>query len=93
MGIRAALGATRRQLSSLVLSQTSRLVIFGVTLGLVLAWLGAGLIRAFLYQTEPFDPITIGTVIVLIGALALSVSLRPAWRAGRIDLARVLREP
>lgn len=92
MGVRAALGATRSHLSALVLSQTTRLVGLGIGAGLLLIRLGAGLIRAFLYRVEPFDVPTMGTVIVLMFGLAIAVTLRPALRAARVDLASVLRE-
>jgi predicted permease len=92
MGIRAALGARGSQLGSLLLSDTFRLVGMGLLLGFGLAWLGAGTIRAFLFQVEPFDPFVTGGVAALIIVLALAVSLRPALAAARIDLARVLRQ-
>lgn len=92
MGVRAALGATRPQLSRLILAETARLVVLGVMTGGVLAWFGAGLIRTFLFRVEPFDVATIGTIVSGVLLLALGVSLRPAFRAGRVDLARVLRE-
>ena len=92
MGIRAALGATRGQLGAIVLRETARLIGLGLMVGLGLAWLGAGTIRAFLFQVQPFDPVTIGGVAVTILALAMLVSLRPALRAARVDLSRVLRE-
>jgi ABC-type antimicrobial peptide transport system permease subunit len=92
MGIRAALGASRRQIRSLVLSETVRLVGAGLLLGFALAWVGASTIRAFLFQVEPFDPlVTIGVATMLV-ALAIAVSVRPAVSASRVDLARVLRE-
>jgi len=65
---------------------------FGQTRPRRLAWLGAGLIRAFLYRTEPFDLLTISTVVVLMFGLTMAVTLRPALGAARVDLARVLRE-
>ena len=91
MGIRAALGATRRQLGSIVLAETGRLIGFGLLAGLLLAWLGAGTIRAFLFQVEPLDPLTLVAVAGLILLLTLSVSLRAAFRVGRVDLGQVLR--
>lgn len=75
-----------------MLSETFRLVGAGLLLGFALSWLGAGTIRAFLFQVEPFDPLVTGGVAAAIVALALVVSLRPALAATRIDLARVLRE-
>jgi predicted permease len=92
MGIRAALGATRRQLGGLVLGETTRLVGGGIVLGLILAWAGGGLVRGLLFQVEPLDPAALGVVVLLMAGLAAAVSLRPALRAGRVDLLSVLRE-
>jgi predicted permease len=92
MGVRAALGASRSQLSARVLSQTTRLVGMGIGVGLLLTWLGAGLIRAFLFRIEAFDLPTIATVIVVMFGLTMAVTLRPALRAASVDLARLLRE-
>jgi hypothetical protein len=92
LGVRAALGATRSQLSGLVLSQTTRLVGLGIGAGLVLIWLGAGLIRSFLFHVEPFDLPTMSVIVALMFGLAMVVTLRPALSAARVDLARILRE-
>jgi len=92
MGIRAALGATRSALGGLLLLQTVRLVGLGLVVGLGLAWLGAGTIRSFLFEVQPFDPATLVAVSATILALALAVSLKPAIAAMRMDVARILRE-
>jgi putative ABC transport system permease protein len=92
MGIRAALGATGRQLGGIVLAETARLVGIGLAAGLLFAWMEADLIRSFLFRIKPFDPITIGGVTVAIVAMAVVVSLKPALRAARVDLAQVLRD-
>ncbi len=91
MGIRAALGATRRQLGLIVLAETIRLTGIGILVGLGLAWTGTSTIRSFLFQVEPFDPTTVGAVSALILVLALAVSLRAALRVAHVDLASVLR--
>lgn len=91
IGIRAALGARGAQLRALLLQDTLRLVGGGLVVGYFLAWLASGTIRAFLFQVEPFDPLVTGGVGVTIIVLALVVSLRPAFAATRLDLARVLR--
>jgi putative ABC transport system permease protein len=93
MGIRAALGASGRQLGVIVLAETGRLVGLGLIVGFALAWVGAGTIRAFLFQIKPLDPATLAEVAGLIFTLALAVSLRPAIRASRVDPAQVLKEP
>jgi hypothetical protein len=87
-----ALGASRRQLAAIVLAETGRLIGLGVAAGLLLAWMGAGLIRAFLFRVQPFDPATLVAVPALILLLALAVSLRPAWHAASVDLGRILRD-
>lgn len=92
MGIRAALGARGRQLRALLLSETIRLVGAGLLLGLLLSWLGAGTIRAFLFQVEPLDPLVVAVAAATIAGLATLVTLGPALTASRIDLARVLRD-
>jgi ABC-type antimicrobial peptide transport system permease subunit len=92
MGIRAALGASGRQLGGIVLAETARLVGVGLLVGLALAWMGANTIRAFLFKVQPLDPATLGGVAATILLLALAVSLRPAWRAARVDLGAVLKE-
>ena len=91
MGIRAALGAQRRQLAAIVLGESARLVGFGIVAGVGLAWLSAGTIRAFLFQVQPLDPLTLGTVAGGMLLLALAVSTRAALRVARVDLAQVLR--
>jgi ABC-type antimicrobial peptide transport system permease subunit len=92
MGIRAALGARGGHLRWLMLSETCRLVGFGVLIGVGLSWLGADTIRAFLFQVEPLDPFVLGSVASAIVVAAVGVSLRPAFAATRLDLARLLRE-
>jgi ABC-type antimicrobial peptide transport system permease subunit len=92
MGIRAALGASGRQLGTIVLAETGRLVGLGLIAGLVLAWLAAGTIRALMFQIKPLDPGTLAGVAGLIFTLAPMVGLRPALHAARVDPARVLKE-
>ena len=92
MGIRAALGATRRQLGSSVLRESAVLVSVGLAAGLGLAWLGANTIRAFLFQVQPLDLYTLAAVATMILVLALVVSLRPAINATRVDLAKLLKD-
>jgi predicted permease len=91
LGIRAALGATTTSLTILVLRESAVLVGLGLGAGLLLSYLGVNVIRAFLFRVQPLDPATLGAVATLILVLALAVSMRPALRAARIDLADVLR--
>jgi hypothetical protein len=91
MGIRAALGATRAQLGSIVLADTARLVGAGVVAGLLFGWVGSTTIRSFLFQVQPLDPLTLLLVAVAMMTLALLVSLRGAQRVARVNLSSVLK--
>ncbi len=91
IGIRAALGARGPQLRALLLRDTLRLVGAGLVVGYFLAWLGAGTVRAFLFQVEPFDPLVTAGVALTIVVSAVAVSLRPVLIVTRLDLAEVLR--
>jgi putative ABC transport system permease protein len=91
-GIRAALGARAPQLIALVMGEIVRLVGAGLAIGLLLAWLGANTIRAFLFKVEPLDASTLAAVAALIAGIALAVSVKPARRAARVDVSSMLRE-
>ncbi|CAN5671871.1 hypothetical protein BH24ACI4_BH24ACI4_23910 [soil metagenome] len=91
LGIRAALGATTRSLTLLVLRESAVLVGLGLCAGLLLSWLGANTIHAFLFRTQPLDPLTLGFVAAVILLVSVAVSLGPALRAARTDLGQVLR--
>jgi putative ABC transport system permease protein len=91
LGIRAALGATSKSLTLLVLRESVVLVGLGLAAGLLLSYLGANVIRAFLFRVQPLDATTLAAAATLILLLAIAVSMRPALRAARVDLAEVLR--
>jgi putative ABC transport system permease protein len=93
LGVRAALGATRRPLGALIVREVLLMTTAGLAGGLLLAWLAAGLIRTFLYQVSPFDVTTLGVTAISLVALTLAAGARPALAAGRVDLAEALREP
>jgi putative ABC transport system permease protein len=90
-GVRAALGATPRALSELVLHDGLRVVVIGAGFGL-LAALGAGRLMATLLQgVAPSDPATLAVaVIVLLGTCTVAIVV-PAWRAAAADPASVMR--
>ena len=76
----------------MILKDTLRLVGLGVVVGLSVAWLEANTIRAFLFRVQPMDPATLVSTTALIVVLAVAITLRPALAAGRVDLARLIRE-
>ena len=89
--MRIALGASRREVASLILSQGSRLASIGVTLGLIAAFALRGVVKQLLYGVQPADPLTFTVVPVALVGVALLASLLPALRATRVDPAVAMR--
>ncbi len=90
-GIRAALGATRGDLSRLVLRQGVILIGFGVVLGIFGAFLATRLMDRLLFGVGPADPLVFSGVTLLLSACALIACYLPALRAARTDPLKVLR--
>lgn len=85
MGIRMALGASQTDVLRLVLREGGRLTLFGIVAGLAVAPLLTRLLSGLLYDVQPLDPITFGTVAVLLAATSLAATYVPARRATRVD--------
>ena len=91
IGVRSALGATRRAVLSLVVGEGMRLTLIGAAAGLALAAWGTEFIGALLFGVSRFDPWTYATAVtILVGAAALAC-VGPASRAVRIDPVETLR--
>ena len=91
LGIRIALGASERQILSLVVRQGMSLAFTGVTIGLAAAFVLTRLMQNLLFGVEATDPITFAGISVLLAAIALLASYIPAQRAARIDPLNSLR--
>jgi predicted permease len=92
LGLRAALGATPRELHQMVLGQGARLVAVAMALGIGASLAAAGVLGGLLYGVTPRDPATLGAVAVVLTTVALGATWLPARRAVRIDPATALRE-
>jgi predicted permease len=90
-GLRLALGANRRQVSGLILRESLALTATGALLGLAGAYAVTNLMRGFLFETSPADPLTYALVLVLFGALSVIAAWRPAYRASLVEPMEVLR--
>ena len=91
IGIRLALGASKWGILSLVFKQSMILSILGSGVGLAVAFASARLLRGFLFEVNPVDPLTFCAVPLLMLALALLAAWIPARRAASIDPMRALR--
>ena len=88
---RVALGASTRDVLSLVFRHAFRLSATGLTIGMVGGLMAASGMRAVLIGVEPLDPLNVIGVAGLLGLVTLAASLVPALRARRVDLVRALR--
>ena len=89
-GIRAALGATPRELIALSLRTGVRQALTGLAIGVVAALVLTRAMSSILQGVKPTDPWTFAAVVVVTGLVAVAASVGPARRAGRADPARVL---
>lgn len=91
IGIRLALGASRWGILSLVFKQSILLSMAGSVVGLGVAIASARLLRGFLFEVNPLDPLTFCAVPLLMLLLAVIAAWVPARRAASIDPMRALR--
>jgi putative ABC transport system permease protein len=91
IGIRIALGAERARVQRLVIGEGIGLVCVGAIIGLAGALVATRLLRTFLFDLAPGDPVTYLGVVVALGAAAIVASWIPARRASRVDPVVALR--
>ncbi len=91
IGVRMALGATRRSIFGLTLGQSLRLALVGLGLGSLAALGLTRTLSAFLYGITATDPTTYLAVGVLLVATALLAGFLPARRAASIEPRSALR--
>jgi len=91
IGVRVAVGATRRDIFGLVIGQSLRLVLAGLGAGTVAALVLGRALASFLYGVTPADPVTFATVAALLLATAVVAGFFPGRRAARLDPVRALR--
>jgi ABC-type antimicrobial peptide transport system permease subunit len=91
IGIRSALGAQRGQLVALMLRRSVLVATVGLAVGIALAWAGARIVRAQLFDVQPSDArVFTAVALVLFGVSAIAAWI-PARRAARIDPVTALR--
>jgi putative ABC transport system permease protein len=91
IGVRSALGASRRDILTLVIRQGMALTGIGIGLGLLGAAAASQAIAAMLFGVSRLDPFTYCGVVALLGAVSAVACSVPAWRAAKIDPMAALR--
>jgi putative ABC transport system permease protein len=91
IGVRAALGATRRSLVAQVMRRAATLTAAGLSLGLFAALGVGGVLRSLLFGISPWDAISLAGAASTLGVVALFAAWAPARRAASIDPIEALR--
>jgi putative ABC transport system permease protein len=92
IGVRAALGANRRDILRLIVFHALRLTVVGAVIGIAASLWLTGLIRTQLFGVSPSDPLTFGVAPLVLVAIALLAAFVPALRASRVDPLVALRD-
>ena len=91
IGVRLALGAQRRDILRLVLSQGMSLAGIGVAIGMLGSLALSRFVSSLLFGVSATDGVTFGTVAALLLSIALVACLVPANRATKVDSMMAIR--
>jgi len=91
IGVRMALGASRRNVLSLILRHGARLAAAGILGGVVGAFGVTRVVRSLLYNVSATDPLSFIATALFLAAVALLASYVPARRATGVDPMMALR--
>ncbi len=92
IGIRMALGASRRAVVRMVLQESAALLGIGIGVGALLALAGGRAAQAMLFGLTPADPVTMVKACLAMAAVAAVASYVPASRAAGVDPCTALRD-
>jgi putative ABC transport system permease protein len=92
IGVRLALGATRREVVALIAARGLALAATGLIIGALAGWWTTRAMTAVLFGVQANDPGTFVAVVLLLGTVAVMACVVPAARASRLDAMVVLRE-
>jgi len=91
IGIRMALGATRRDVLWLIVGHGMSLTAAGIAIGLAASWLLTESMRKLLYGVSPHDPVTYAAIALVLATIAAAASYVPGRRAVGVDPTVTLR--
>jgi ABC-type antimicrobial peptide transport system permease subunit len=85
IGLRIALGATRRTIQSMFLRSGIALAAIGAGLGMIGSVALSQLVRGLLFNIDPIDPATYSIIATVLGATVLAACWLPARRASSMS--------
>jgi len=90
-GVRAAIGASPKEVVALILREALALTLPGLIAGVALSLAFASVMKSFVYQLSPADPLSILSAAVFLIALTFLSAWLPARRAAAVDPPMALR--
>lgn len=92
IGVRLALGASRKDIAGMILASAARLIVIGSAAGLLCAFFLVKPLALFLVPgLRPSDPVSFLSVAVVLAATGLAAAWSPARRAAAVDPMTSLR--
>ena len=90
IGIRMAIGARPKVIKRWIITDTSRPVVIGAIVGIILAFISSQFLASVLYGVSGFDPLTFATVPIVLLLVGLIATWIPATRATRVHPQQAL---
>jgi len=91
LAIRSAVGAQQSDIRRLIFGEGIRLIAGGVFAGIALAVILSRVLRSFLFEVQPSDPVTFIVVAALFVGVGLLACWAPVRRAGKVNPLEALR--
>jgi predicted permease len=91
IGVRVAIGATRRDIVALVFRDALTLIAAGVAVGLLGAWYSTRLLQNLLFGVSSRDPWSFAAAAVVVLSIGLLASYLPARRAAQVSPLTAMR--
>jgi predicted permease len=91
IGVRMALGALPEQILQQFLGLGGRLLLFGLPLGLIGAWMAGRAMSGLLFGVAPANPLVLGGTAAVLALVTLLACLLPSRRAAQVSPMDALR--
>ncbi|HZI42564.1 MAG TPA: FtsX-like permease family protein, partial [Gemmatimonadaceae bacterium] len=91
IGVRMALGATNGAVRRRVVSEGTKVVLVGVAIGVIAAFMSTRLLGTLLYEVKAVDPLVFAAMSVIMVGIGMLASYMPARRASNVDPIEALR--
>jgi putative ABC transport system permease protein len=91
IGVRMALGATRRAIRWMVVARAGSFTAIGIAIGIGLSVATSRLLSTLLFDVQPFDAATLATASLVVMTTGAAAAYIPARRASSVDPLMVMR--